>query len=440
MIITKEIYRESIKCVKKAYLMGNTNYKEDINDEIIENYNDFKNLVIEFLKEKNIKTNIKLKFENCIATIDILEETNNGYNLYEIKSSRHITENYLIDISYQYYVASKNMNINKVYLVIPKEYTRINELEPEKLINIIDYTDNLLDVKINNITLNNNKKINENCKEKSLYCPFFKECIKDLDKYNIFIYSGLQFKDKIKYYNMGIRNKKDIINYPIKNLHREELESKVVKTKKIKEFLDNIKYPLYYLDFETISYLVPKYHNHKSNEKIVIQYSLHIKNEDGNLIHKEVLENCSSDPRYKIAKKLTEDIPENANIMVYHKAFENGIIEGLAKKFPEFKKHLMSYKYIDLEDVFKRKDYYLEEFMGSSSIKYVLPAMFPDDDELNYKKFKYIHNGLEAASYLRKEKYDDNIRKNLLDYCFLDTLAMVKIHEKLIKEVKTYID
>ena len=100
----------------------------------------------------------------------------------------------------------------------------------------------------------------------------------------------------------------------------------------------------------------------------------------------------------------------------------------------------MSYKYIDLEDVFKRKDYYLEEFMGSSSIKYVLPAMFPDDEELNYKKFKYIHNGLEAASYLRKEKYDDNIRKNLLDYCFLDTLAMVKIHEKLIKEVKTYID
>ena len=97
------------------------------------------------------------------------------------------------------------------------------------------------------------------------------------------------------------------------------------------------------IDFETISYLVPKYHNHKSNEKIVIQYSLHIKNEDGNLIHKEVLENCSSDPRYKIAKKLTEDIPENANIMVYHKAFEKGIIEGLAKKFPEFKKHLMSY-------------------------------------------------------------------------------------------------
>ena len=76
--------------------------------------------------------------------------------------------------------------------------------------------------------------------------------------------------------------------------------------------------------------------------------------------------------------------------------------------------------------------------MGSYSIKYVLPALCPDDPELDYHALEGIHNGSEAMNaFADLENHTPEeivrIRKNLLAYCRLDTLAMVKILEKLYK-------
>ncbi len=73
---------------------------------------------------------------------------------------------------------------------------------------------------------------------------------------------------------------------------------------------------------------------------------------------------------------------------------------------------------------------------GSHSIKAVLPALFPDDEELSYNHLKGVHNGQEAsAAYLAlsymSEEEQQAIRKQLLNYCRLDTLAMVRLWEKL---------
>jgi hypothetical protein len=75
---------------------------------------------------------------------------------------------------------------------------------------------------------------------------------------------------------------------------------------------------------------------------------------------------------------------------------------------------------------------------GSFSIKSVLPALFPSDEELNYKNLEVVHKGDEASSaYLElanmnEEEYN-KMRKNLLAYCRLDTLAMVRIYQKLLE-------
>ena len=73
---------------------------------------------------------------------------------------------------------------------------------------------------------------------------------------------------------------------------------------------------------------------------------------------------------------------------------------------------------------------------GSYSIKYVLPSLFPDDPSLNYHNLEQIHNGSEAMSaFATLNEYSEEeqlkIRNNLLDYCKLDTYAMVKIWQKL---------
>jgi hypothetical protein len=84
--------------------------------------------------------------------------------------------------------------------------------------------------------------------------------------------------------------------------------------------------------------------------------------------------------------------------------------------------------------------YYKKEMEGSYSIKYVLPALYPDDPSLDYHNLDLIHNGGEAsASFLEMEDKSKEeveiIRKSLLKYCELDTYAMVKIYEKF-KEIE----
>jgi len=68
-----------------------------------------------------------------------------------------------------------------------------------------------------------------------------------------------------------------------------------------------------------------------------------------------------------------------------------------------------------------------------------LPTLFPNDDELDYKKLGSVQNGGDAMDtfanlHLLKDKSQrEDIRKDLLAYCRLDTLAMVRIWEKLKK-------
>jgi hypothetical protein len=91
---------------------------------------------------------------------------------------------------------------------------------------------------------------------------------------------------------------------------------------------------------------------------------------------------------------------------------------------------------IDLAAPFRSGAYYCREMGGSYSIKAVLPALFPNDPELNYGTLSLIHNGSEAMDaystlHLKSPDVIAETRAALLAYCRLDTLAMVKILEKL---------
>lgn len=124
-------------------------------------------------------------------------------------------------------------------------------------------------------------------------------------------------------------------------------------------------------------------------------------------------------------------------------SFEKGRIKGLAQLYPDLADHLMNIHdhIVDLMIPFRNKDYYCRAMQGSYSIKYVLPALFPDDPALDYHNLEGIHHGGEASAAFSNMPYMtsdllEKARHNLLKYCELDTYAMVKVWERLKEVVK----
>lgn len=437
------------------YLFGshiNIEYTENLNEMIqntINTIESYKNVII---------TEASFNYKNNFCSVDILKKQNNKYEIYEIKSGTELKDTYINDASYQYYVlTSLGLKIEKVFLVhINSKYVRIGNLDLDELFIKQDITKEVKDLQQkvkNNIEEINEyvekpeqkKDIDENCFN-PYQCPFFKYCTKHLPENNIFNIKRMQTKQKIKLYKKGIYKYEDLLNENINEKYKKIIEYELYKKEdyiekeKIKKFLSTLKQPLYFLDFETYQMPIPLYDNISPYEQIPFQYSLHYI--DKELKHKEFLSETGIDPRRKLAEQLIKDIPQNVTTLAYNMGFEKSVIKKLARLYEDLSPHLMNIhdNIKDLMIPFQKGYYYKKEMHGSYSIKYVLPALFPNDEKLNYKNLDLIHNGSEAMTSFqdlinKPKKEQEYIRERLLRYCELDTYAMVKIYEKL-KEVK----
>ena len=144
------------------------------------------------------------------------------------------------------------------------------------------------------------------------------------------------------------------------------------------------------------------------------------------------------DPRREIAESLCKNIPADACVTVYNKIFECGRLNELADLYPDLREHLssISNNVVDLIVPFRNGSYYHKDMSCSNSIKAVLPALYPNDPELDYHALPVVHNGGEAMDIYPKMlvaslEEKERIRDGLLQYCCLDTLAMVKVLRKL---------
>lgn len=414
------------------------------------------------LKEENtIITEASFCYKNNFCSVDILRKNNNEIEIYEVKSSTHITDIYLDDISYQVYIL-KNLGykIKKACIVyINRNYERKKELDLKKLFIIKNV------LPIANKKQEDIKTKIEELKEYMLQikeptddigihcttpydCPFFKHCTKHLLNNNVFNIMRMPKTKKFDLYHKGIYSYEDLLNENINLTYKQQIEFELfnkkpsIKKDKIKEFLDTLSYPLYFLDFETFQQSIPKYEGIKPYEKIPFQYSLHyIENKNGKIKHKEFLSHADIDPRRILAESLIKDIPKDVCVLAYNMGFEKGVIKKLAEIYPDLENHLMNIhdNIKDLMIPFSKRYYYTKDMKGSYSIKYVLPALFKDDPSLDYHNLNQVHNGTEAmdvftslGNYNKEEQKE--MRKNLLKYCKLDTFAMVKIWQKLIEE------
>lgn len=401
-------------------------------------------------------------YNGLYCAVDILRKENGGYAIYEVKSSTHLKYYYLVDVAYQKYVLEKcGIEVTGTYIVfINNEYKRQGKIDVKKLFTITDVKDLISDeyeVVERNLSraeevLNSEKEpnidIGEQCSV-SCACSYWKHCTKHLPKNNVFeIY---RCNRKWELYKKGIVSFEDLQKRTSLNfLQARQVDFALndrgtyVDKRLIGEFLSTLSYPLYFLDFETMQEVIPPFDGAKPYEQIPFQYSLHyIDSENGELKHKEFLAISGEDPRRAIAESLCEDIPKNVCVLAYNKKFECGRIKELAEEFPDLASHLFNIKnnIKDLLVPFQKGAYYTKAMKGSFSIKSVLPAIFPDDPSLDYHNLEEIHNGSEAMTVfpLIKDmppKEQERTRKNLLKYCELDTFAMVKIWQELLRVAK----
>jgi hypothetical protein len=395
-------------------------------------------------------------YKNLIAICDIVVVSDEGIEIYEVKSSTAMKDTYYDDISFQSYVVEQcGYKVSKANIIhINNEYERSGELEYDKLFKKVDVTDKILkyheeikdDIpKISKIIEDelSDIDIGEHC-NKPYQCEFARLCTAFLPDYSIFdLYRG--GKKSFKYYYDGILTLEDLhrsgVNLTrIQNLQVEAKikDSCIIDKEKIKEFLNTIKYPLYFLDFESYQEAIPAFDGCRPYQQIPFQYSVHyIDKENGKLKHKEFLAKEGTNPKEELAKQLCADISTEGSILAYNMGFEGNIIKNLAKEFPDLRKQLLKIgeNLLDLIIPFRNGYYYDSAMKGSFSIKSVLPALFPNDKELDYKTLE-IKNGTEAMNTFPLLVYDseeerERKRKALLQYCKLDTYAMVKIVEKL---------
>jgi hypothetical protein len=411
------------------------------------------------------------------CAVDILHKQGGGYAIYEVKSvDKDISEMvsqkdkqnkkvmYFADVAFQKYVLeSCGIVVTGTYLItLNKNYVRHGDIDIKQLFKVDDISSYVDDESpfIEGNLAKANEMFNKADEPTDIPlgnycfhpydCAYWEYCTKDLPKPNVFELAN--FKKKLECYNQGLVSFKDLVDSGQITNERQLMQidyalhdkGTYINKDGIKSFLNKLYYPLYFLDFETTLDAIPQFDFAKPYEKIPFQYSLHyIESKGGKLNHKEFLGESGKDNRLAIAKRLIADIPANACVIAFSMGFERSRIAAMADLFPKLKHDLMCIhdNMVDIAEVFSAGYYYNRAMVGRYSIKYVLPAVFPDEPELNYKNLDGVHNGDEAMNIFPKIKdmppaEQEKTRRELLAYCGLDTLAMVKLWQELVKVCK----
>lgn len=403
------------------------------------------------------------QYDGLYCAVDILKKENNGWAIYEVKSSTHNDKAvYVADVAYQKYVLEHcGVLVSGLYLVcLNSDYVFDGSLDIHRLFKITDAA-RAVETEEKNIAANLSVAarllaseeepaidLSINCKNPYL-CGFWPYCSRHIPSPSVFDLYRMPFAKKIEYYKKGKITYQDLLfdsditspKQVRQILYAVSDHGTYVNKESIRDFLDTLSFPLYFLDFETMQTVIPRFVGTKPYAQIPFQYSLHyIEREGGELKHTEYLAESGPDPRRELAERLCADIPMNVCVTAYNKSFECTRIKELAAAFPDLADHMLNIEanIRDLLVSFQSGWYYNRAMGGSFSIKSVLPALFPNDPALDYHNLEGVHHGGEAMTLFPKIKdmppeEQEKARHNLLKYCELDTFAMAKVWQALVQ-------
>lgn len=406
------------------------------------------------------KTLFQARFESdgltCIC--DVVEMVDDKtIDLTEIKSSTKIKPEHETDLAFQMVVlerfgyAIRNISV----LHVNNEYIRDGEIDPSKLTVKNDVTEAVKSkreatiAKINEaITMLENGERPDfapTLADKTAFKDWLSICkgLYDLEEDSIYNLCGLGIDTLRKLGELGVERIQDIPeDFKLKPKQVWQVEAvkantPIIHKEEIKKFLDSFVFPLYFFDYETLASLVPYFDGMKPYQQMPFQYSLHVlRTPDGELEHYEYLHTENSNPAEELTKTLQSQIGNSGSIITWNMSFEKKCNDLLGSFLPEHKKFYedLNSRIVDLMIPFSKGMYVDKVFFGSASIKNILPVLVP---ELSYSDLG-IQEGSSAQRLWMEAVLDgkhtdekQQIFNDLLEYCKLDTLAMVEIYRKL---------
>lgn len=352
------------------------------------------------------------QYEGLLCAVDILVKQRGKWCAYEVKSTNSVKEPHIFDTAFQYYVINGvGMELQDFYIThLNRDYMRFGELDIEQLFvhesvldRILEHQEEITEKEQDLKTMLRKMKMPEI--EVGLQCDKPYPC-----DFQGFCFEGIQEED-------------------------QDYGEPHINTEAIAEFLDQLEYPIYHMDFESWMTALPEYDGHWPYRQVCFQYSVHVQQSPGaEAEHHYYLAERVDSPTEEFLQNLLNVLGEDGTILVYSKGFEGPRLKDLVREHPQYKEAVENIldRIVDLMSPF-RKHYRLPEMKGSYSIKKVLPALVP---ELSYDELTIANGGDASAAFfnLREEKDGEKIRTTrdaLLEYCGLDTLAMVRILDKL---------
>ncbi len=398
------------------------------------------------LKEKKTIFEAGILVGDLYARADVLVPVGDAWDVIEVKGSTRVKDEHVQDVSFQKYVYSlAGLNIRKCFLLyVNKEFVKHGEVVPEDffvqkditadvdaaMAGIEERVRDMLEIikseEAPDVSVGNGCNAGVGCASA--------DCWSFLPEGNVFeLYRG---KEKsLELLEAEVVCLKDIPD-DFKLTSNQHIQKECAKTglthvnkPNIARFLNTLAEPVHYLDFETFQTAIPLYDGLKPWQKIPFQFSLHA---DGK--HYEFLHDNAEDPRKPFLEALKNTMDASGSIVVFNQSFEQARLNELAEAFPEYSHWVESVikRMVDLIIPFKNFDYYNAKQKGSCSIKAVLPAVTGK----GYADMNINEGGMAAAAYFEMifGKGDKKqIRKDLLEYCKLDTEGMVWVVEALRK-------
>ena len=354
------------------------------------------------------------QYEGALCAIDILVRKDDLWYAFEVKGTNSVKPQHLADAAFQYYVMTRSgLPLGDISIVhFNSSYVRRGDLDVQALFTATSVLNDVIEqqdsVKENIGALKAmlaakvepEIEVGTHCTN-PYECPFIDHCWKD-----------------------------------VAEEESEELSTEAtVDTFSLQGFVSELKYPLYYFDFETAMYGIPPYDESSPWQALPFQYSLHQQQKpQSTCTHSEYIGDGKSDPREALILKLINDLGTKGTILAWHASFEISCLKGLIRNFPQYEKPLQSiiHRMVDLKIPFSKKWIDIPACKGSASIKVVLPVFIP---ELSYEDLD-IQEGMTASFVYSQLQYQDEAtqqtqQKQLLEYCKLDTFAMVRIFEKI---------
>jgi hypothetical protein len=397
-----------------------------------------------------------LQTQNIRIRADLLSRDKNSIHVVEVKSSTGVKEIYRVDCAIQYSVMDgAGFTPDKISLAhINNQFVYQGDGNYNGLFEIVDLTAEVSEraeqvpdwIEQANKTIAGKPpeiEVGDHC-TRPYACPFIGHCWKDVPviEYPVTKFPGLKKSKSTELMNAGYEDIRDI---PDGLLGNDTLQARLNACRtgeqiipgELRNKLEQLQFPRYYLDFETIGFAVPKWSGTRPYEQLPFQWSCHVEDKSMAVSHTGFLDTSGNPPMRSFSEALIDALGDSGPVIVYS-TFEKTVLRNLQERYPELRERLQSIidRLFDLLQPIKTY-YFHRDLQGSYSIKNVLPTVVP---ELNYADLVDVQDGMMAQqAYLeiinekttleRKQSLTDS----LLKYCEMDTFAMVKLIQNLSK-------